>query len=77
LTLTGRNGWVYSAAYSEDGQRIVTASYDKTAKVWDTKTGQELAPLIGHGGLVTAGWDGTAKVWDIETGQELDSARMR
>jgi len=55
----------------------VTASYDKTAKVWDTKTGQELAPLIGHGGLVTAGWDGTAKVWDIETGQELDSARMR
>ena len=34
LTLTGHNNWVYSVAYSPDGQRIVTASWDKTAKVW-------------------------------------------
>ncbi len=26
---------VYSAAFSPDGKRIVTASWDKTARVWD------------------------------------------
>ena len=35
-------------AYSPDGQRIVTASWDKTAKVWDAQTGQELTTLAGH-----------------------------
>ncbi len=34
---------VYSAAFSPDGQRIVTASADKTARVWNAATGQLLA----------------------------------
>ena len=48
LILKGHEDNVNSAAWSADGQRIVTASYDKTAKVWDTETGQELATLTGH-----------------------------
>jgi WD40 repeat protein len=55
LTLTGHDGQVVSAAYSSDGQRIVTAggdgtakAWDKLAKVWDAKTGQELLTLKGH-----------------------------
>ena len=35
MTLTGHQGGVRSAVYSADGERIVTASEDKTAKVWD------------------------------------------
>jgi energy-coupling factor transporter ATP-binding protein EcfA2 len=34
--------WVYSAHFSADGQRVVTASRDKTARVWDAATGKAL-----------------------------------
>ena len=84
LILKGHEDNVNSAAYSADGQRIVTASEDKTAKVWDTETGQELMTLKGHGGhvysaaysadgqsIVTASYDKTAKVWNAQTGKEL------
>ena len=37
-----------SAAFSPDGTRIVTASDDKTARIWDAATGKEIAVLRGH-----------------------------
>ncbi len=72
------------AAFSPDGDRIVTASSDNTAKVWDAQTGQEILTLAGHAGsvssaafspdgtrIVTASADNTAKVWDATDGQEI------
>ena len=47
-TLVGHTGEVWSAAFSPDGKRIVTGSWDRTAKVWDAGTGQELLTLKGH-----------------------------
>ena len=65
-------------------QRIVTASFDRTARVWETNSGQELAVLRGHGDavvhaefshdgtlVVTASHDRTARVWETDSGQEL------
>jgi WD40 repeat protein len=73
-----------SVSFSLDGKRIVTASFDRTAKVWDADTGQELLTLKGHTDpvlsvtfspdgtrIVTGGWDTTVKVWDAAKGQEL------
>ena len=50
--LSGHGGVVTSAAYSPDGTRIVTASYDKTARIWDARTGAQLVVLSGHGDRV-------------------------
>ena len=47
--LSGHGDDVFSAAYSPDGTRIVTASEDKTARIWDAHTGAQLAVLSGHG----------------------------
>jgi WD40 repeat protein len=70
--------------WDKDGQRILTASYDGTARVWDAGTGSELTILSGHTGrvecaawspdgqrIVTASGDGTARMWDAESGTEL------
>jgi WD40 repeat protein len=37
-----------SAAFSPDGARIVTASNDHTARIWDATTGAEIKVLRGH-----------------------------
>src|SRR4030095_4969150 len=34
--LSGHGGTVAGAAFSPDGRRIVTASFDRTARIWDT-----------------------------------------
>ena len=45
--LAGHEDTVWSAQFSPDGTRIVTASDDKTARVWDAATGKLLATLAG------------------------------
>ena len=71
------------AAFSPNGSRIVTASDDGTARVWNPNTGASLAEFEGHGTgvqsaafspngrrIVTASWS-RALVWDAETGASL------
>ena len=46
--LEGDTGSVNDAFFSPDGQRIVTASGDKTARVWNAADGQLLLKIEGH-----------------------------
>ena len=55
--LRGDHGTVFSAAFSPDGSRIVTASGDKIARIWeaviwDAATAKEIAVLRGHDDMV-------------------------
>jgi WD40 repeat protein/class 3 adenylate cyclase len=78
------DGGVTHATFSPSGDRIVTSSYDKTARIWNAKDGSQIAILKGHGGaverasfspdgkrVVTAGRDGTARIWDAASGEQI------
>jgi WD40 repeat protein len=47
-TLIGHTDRVYGCAVSPDGHWIVSASADKTLKIWDPSNGKELRTLKGH-----------------------------
>jgi WD40 repeat protein len=49
--LSGHENFLFGAAFSPDGTRIVTGAADKTARVWDTNTGAQLAVFAGHDGF--------------------------
>ncbi|KAG8993810.1 hypothetical protein FRB90_000598, partial [Tulasnella sp. 427] len=75
---------ITSVAFSPDGKRIASGSYDKTVRLWDVETGQQSGdPLTGHTYWITSvafspdgkriasgSWDKTVRLWDTETGQQ-------
>lgn len=52
--LQGHTGLVNAAQLSPDGSRVVTASEDGTARVWDSSSGKLISALEGHTDVVNA-----------------------
>eukprot|EP00741_Cyanophora_paradoxa_P011044 tig00020553_g10676.t1 len=52
LDICGHTGTVSSLAFSPDGSRLVSGSYDKTVRVWETRTGALLRCINASAGEV-------------------------
>ena len=78
-----------NCAFNKSGDRFITGSYDRTCKVWNTLTGEEILTLEGHKNVVyaiafnnpfgdkvvTGSFDKTAKIWNSDTGELLQTLR--
>jgi WD40 repeat protein/serine/threonine protein kinase len=75
---------VGAVAYSPDGATVLTGSDDKTARLWNARTGKPLTEPMKHDGgvssvaysadgatVLTGSNDGTARLWNARTGEPL------
>jgi len=82
--LSGHTDRVTAVAISPDGRLILTGSKDKTARLWASATGTQVAVLSGHTGpvnavafspdgklVVTGSDDLTARLWEAATGKSV------
>ncbi|KAL5105225.1 Dynein assembly factor with WDR repeat domain 1 [Taenia crassiceps] len=72
-------------SFNKTGSHFITGSYDRTCKIWDAATGEEVRTLGGHTNVVytvafnlpvsdriaTGSFDKTVKLWDSESGECL------
>lgn len=83
LRLEGHEDAVVAVALAADGQRLVSASRDGTARLWDARTGALVHKLSGHAKgvraaaispdgqtIATGADDGTVRLWSPSSGAE-------
>ena len=86
--LHGHAGWVVQAVFSAAGDRLLSGSDDRTARLWNLETGLAMATLQGHEGgvksvafspgasrLLSGGNDATVRLWDAATAKEIRAFR--
>ncbi len=87
-SVLGHGDILYSAVFSADGTKVLTASADGTARVWNADGAGEPVILSGHESwvgsaafsadgtrIVTASGDGTARVWNVEGPERRPSGK--
>ena len=78
----GHLGAVKTAAFSSDGNFLITGGRDKTARLWEVRTGREIRMFQGHikqvqtvcfspdgKKIATGSTDGAVKLWDVTNGK--------
>ncbi|KAJ6457822.1 WD40 repeat-like protein [Mycena vitilis] len=83
--LEGHTSRVLSVAFSPDGKHVVSGSDDRSVRIWDAESGEQLGgPLEGHTSrvlsvafspdgkhVVSGSDDRSVRIWDAESGEQL------
>lgn len=90
MTIPAHGAIALRVAFNHDGTLLATTGFDRLAKVWDVKTGEEVATLFGNKGdvfgvafspdgnhLATAGADGTVRIYTLQLEDLIALARSR
>jgi Flp pilus assembly protein TadD len=85
----GHRGLVQVVAFSRDGRRLLSGGQDRTVRLWDTETGQEVRRFEGHTEAVSSvafapdgrhalsgSLDGTVRLWDLDGGREVGRLKV-
>jgi len=88
VVFVGHTASVTQVAHFHDGLRVISASEDKTIRIWDRVGGEEILCIGGHHEAVTgvaittddsrilsASSDGTIRIWRAESGDCLGTLR--
>jgi WD40 repeat protein len=72
-------------AFTPDGSRLFSGGRDSSIRIWDTATGEEFGPLLGHKNyvysldisddgkrLVSGSGDKTVRIWDAPRSRETE-----
>lgn len=85
----GHSSYVTSLVYSSDGKYLLSASDDKTMKLWDAETGREIKTMTGSAEdintiaispevkyAVSTGYSRIINIWNIENGNKTDTIEI-
>ncbi|MBD2205328.1 serine/threonine protein kinase [Calothrix sp. FACHB-1219] len=88
-TLKGHSNPVDSVAISPDGNTLASGSWDKTIKLWNLATGEQIRTFSGHSDtvnsvafspngntLASGSWDKTIKLWNLATGEQIRTLKV-
>ena len=78
----GHTDFVWSVAFSPNGQTLASGSWDGTVHLWNPRTSQHKITFLGHSGtimtvafspdgrtLASGSWDRTIRLWNPNTGE--------
>ncbi|KAJ3725084.1 quinon protein alcohol dehydrogenase-like superfamily, partial [Lentinula guzmanii] len=85
VILRGHTSHIAEVAFSPDGRRIVSGSYDSSTRIWNADTGEAIGdPLQGHSHFVTSvafspdgkrvvsgSADQSVRIWNADTGEAI------
>jgi WD40 repeat protein len=88
FTVQGHKQAASWAAFSPDGQRIVSSGFDGTLRIWNAATGEEVRSITSGmpwvrclvfspdgTRILSGGTNGVLKLWDTATGEEIYSRK--
>jgi WD40 repeat protein len=89
IRIMQHDGPVWAVAFDRTGEFIATGANDKTARLWDARTGKAIGSPMRHGGPVlsvafdpsgelvaTGSQDNTARLWNARTGEPVGGAML-